>query len=112
MAVTVVQISTESFTQEVLNSQLPVLVDCWAPWCMPCLIVGPTVEELANEYEGKVKFCKVNVDDNPDIAGRYGIMGIPTLLIFKDGELVDQIVGAAPKEQISAKLDNILQKEN
>lgn len=107
MAGRVAQISTKSFAQEVLDSQLPVLVDCWASWCMPCLTIGPIVEELSNQYEGKVKFCKVNVDDNPDIAGRYGIMGIPTLLIFKNGELIDQIVGVAPKQQISAKLDNI-----
>jgi thioredoxin 1 len=108
MAGRVVQTTTESFAQEVLNAQLPVLVDCWAPWCTPCLIVGPTVEKLANEYENKIKFCKVNVDNNPNIAGRYGIMGIPTLLIFKNGKLVDQIVGVTPKEQISTKLDNVL----
>lgn len=108
MAEIVVQISTENFSQEVLDSQLPVLVDCWAPWCMPCLTIGPIIEELANQYESKVKFCKVNVDDNPDIAGHYGIMGIPTLLIFKNGELIDQIVGVAPKQQIRTTLDNIL----
>lgn len=106
----VIQLSVDSFDQEVLNSQLPVLVDCWAPWCMPCNIVGPIVEELASEYESKVKFCKLNVGDGPAIAGRYGITGIPTLLIFKNGKVVDQIVGAAPKEQIGARLDNILNK--
>jgi len=104
----VIELNADSFKKEVIDCELPVLVDCWAPWCQPCLIVAPIVEELADEYQGKVKFCKLNVDENSDIAARYGIMSIPTLLIFKEGKVVDQIIGAVPKEMISEKLDNIL----
>ncbi|OIO34672.1 MAG: thioredoxin [Candidatus Omnitrophica bacterium CG1_02_41_171] len=104
----VIELNADSFKKEVIDCELPVLVDCWAPWCQPCLIVAPIVEELAKEYQGKVKFCKLNVDENSDIAARYGIMSIPTLLIFKEGKVVDQIIGAVPKEMISEKLDNIL----
>ena len=104
----VIELNADSFEREVIDCELPVLVDCWAPWCQPCLIVAPIVEELADEYQGKVKFCKLNVDENSDIAARYGIMSIPTLLIFKEGKVVDQIIGAVPKEMISEKLDNIL----
>ena len=104
----VIELNADSFKKEVIDCELPVLVDCWAPWCQPCLIVAPIVEEVAKEYQGKVKFCKLNVDENSDIAARYGIMSIPTLLIFKEGKVVDQIIGAVPKEMISEKLDNIL----
>jgi len=104
----VIELNADSFEREVIDCELPVLVDCWAPWCQPCLIVAPIVEEVAKEYQGKVKFCKLNVDENSDIAARYGIMSIPTLLIFKEGKVVDQIIGAVPKEMISEKLDNIL----
>ncbi len=82
-------------------------VDFWAPWCQPCLIVSPIVEEVASEYQGKIKFCKLNVDEAQEITMRYGIMGIPTLLIFKEGKVVDQIIGAVPKEIIKEKLDNL-----
>jgi len=104
----VIELNADTFEREVIDCELPVLVDCWAPWCQPCLIVAPIVEEVAKEYQGKVKFCKLNVDENSDIAARYGIMSIPTLLIFKEGKVVDQIIGAVPKEMISEKLDNIL----
>jgi len=103
----VIELNADSFKKEVIDCELPVLVDCWAPWCQPCLIVAPIVEELADEYQGKVKFCKLNVDENSDIAARYGIMSIPTLLIFKEGKVVDQIIGAVPKEMIKEKLDKI-----
>jgi len=103
----VIELNADSFEREVIDCELPVLVDCWAPWCQPCLIVAPIVEEVAKEYQGKVKFCKLNVDENSDIAARYGIMSIPTLLIFKEGKVVDQIIGAVPKEMISEKLDKI-----
>ncbi len=104
----VIELNADGFEEEVINSELPVLVDCWAPWCQPCLMVAPIVEEVAEEYKGRVKFCKLNVDECRDIATRYGIMSIPTLLIFKEGKVVDQIIGAVPKEIISEKLDNIL----
>ena len=104
----VIELNADGFEKEVINSELPVLVDCWAPWCQPCLMVAPIVEEVAEEYQGKVKFCKLNVDECRDIATRYGIMSIPTLLIFKGEKVVDQIIGAVPKEIISKKLDNVL----
>lgn len=105
-----IQVSDVTFDNEVINSDLPALVDCWAPWCMPCNIVGPIVEEVAKDYKGKVKVCKLNVDESPTIAAKYGIRGIPTLLIFKNGKVVDQIVGVVPKEEIGSKLDNIIEK--
>ena len=94
----------DSFEDDVLNADQPVLVDFWAEWCGPCRMVGPVVDELAGEYEGKAKIGKVNVDEN-QIATEYGIRSIPSLLIFKDGEVVDQIVGAVPKAQLKKQLD-------
>ena len=102
------EVTDDSFTNEVLNSELPVLVDFWAEWCGPCKMVSPIVEELANEYNGKVKVAKLDVDSNPQTATNYGIRGIPTLLMFKDGSAVDQIVGAVPKTQIAERLDKII----
>lgn len=95
----------DSFEDEVLNSDKPVLVDFWAEWCGPCKMVGPVVEELAGEYEGKAKIGKVDVDNNPETSTKYGIRSIPSLLIFKNGEVVDQIVGAVPKSQLKKQLD-------
>lgn len=95
----------DSFEEDVLNSDKPVLVDFWAEWCGPCRMVGPVVEELAGEYEGKAKIGKVNVDENSEISTKYGIRSIPSLLIFKNGEVVDQIVGAVPKNQLKKQLD-------
>lgn len=95
----------DSFEEEVLKSDKPVLVDFWAEWCGPCRMVGPVVEELAGEYEGKAKVGKVDVDNNPEISTKYGIRSIPSLLIFKNGEVVDQIVGAVPKSQLKKQLE-------
>ena len=95
-----VHLTSNNFKEEVINSSLPVLVDFWASWCMPCLMIAPYIEELAREYEGKIKVCKLNVDEAPDIATQFGIMSIPTLMIFKDGKVVDKTVGALPKGEL------------
>jgi len=102
-----VEVNRNNFQQEVLESSIPVLVDLWAPWCMPCRMISPIVEELGSENQGKLKVCKLNTDENQNIAARYGIQGIPTLLFFKDGQEVDRIVGVTPKPIIQQKLDAI-----
>jgi len=94
------QVSDESFDREVLKADLPVLIDFWAPWCGPCKAIAPVVEELAKEYAGKLKVVKMNVDDNPQTPSKYGVRGIPNLILFKGGEVRDQIVGAVPKAQL------------
>jgi len=103
-----VELNENNFQQEVLESSIPVLIDLWAPWCMPCRMISPIVEELGNDNQGKLKVCKLNTDENQNIAARYGIQGIPTLLFFKDGQEVDRIVGVTPKPIIQQKLDTIL----
>lgn len=108
MSVDVQSVNRDTWDKEVLKSPNVVMVDFWASWCSPCKIVAPTVAELAKEYEGKVKFVKVNTDENQDLATRYKIRGIPTLMFFKNGEMVDQIIGAVPKTNLKAKLDTLL----
>lgn len=103
-----VKVTSQTWEQEVLKSPGTVMVDFWAAWCGPCQMIAPTIDELAVEYAGKLKVGKLNTDENPEIAGKYQIMGIPTLLFFKDGKLVDKIVGAASKKQFKQKIDSIL----
>jgi thioredoxin 1 len=94
-------VTDDSFQEEVIKSSLPVLVDFWAPWCGPCRMVAPIVEEIAQEFNGKLKVLKLNTDENPNIASEYSIRSIPTLMVFKNGEKVDTVVGAVPKITLS-----------
>ena len=98
-------VNDADFESQILQSDVPALVDFWAAWCGPCRTVGPVVEELASEYAGKVKVAKLNVDDNKQTPAKYGVRGIPTLMLFKGGQVVDQIVGAVPKSRIKELLD-------
>lgn len=109
MAEGIVELTTAAWDKEVLQANGLVMVDFWAVWCGPCRMIAPTVEELSKEYAGKIKVGKLNTDENPDIASKYKIMGIPTIMFFKDGQKVDQIVGAVPKPQLKAKIDALLQ---
>ena len=102
------EVTDSTFEQEVLRSSQPVLVDFWAVWCGPCRAVAPIVEELAGDYEGKLKVMKLDVDDNPQTAVAYGVQSIPTLLVFKDGKPAERIVGAVPKKVIVDKLQSVM----
>ncbi len=104
----VVHVSDANFEQEVLKSPQPVLIDFWAPWCGPCKAIAPVIDELAGEYAGRLKVVKINVDDNPEVPARYGVRGIPNLLIIKGGEVKQQIVGAVPKGQLVRAVDSAL----
>ena len=108
MAENILEFTDAEFDSDVLSSETPVLVDFWAEWCGPCRIIGPIVEEIANEYSGRIKVGKMNVDNNPEVPPKYGIRRIPSLLVFKDGAVSDQIVGAVPKNNITSVLDRIL----
>ncbi|MCE5313135.1 MAG: thioredoxin [Nitrospiraceae bacterium] len=108
MAEGVLDVTTATWDSEVLGSNVPVMVDFWAVWCGPCRMIAPTVEELAKEYAGKIKVCKLNTDENPEIASKYKIMGIPTIMFFNQGQKVDQVVGAVPKPQLKSKMDSLL----
>jgi thioredoxin 1 len=102
------EINEKNFEDEVLKSDLPVLVDFWAPWCGPCQMLTPILEDVANDYEGKIKVVKVNIQENENLASQYGIMAIPNLKIFKDGQVVDEIIGLQPKEAIGEKIEAVL----
>lgn len=108
MAEAIVTATTDSWEKEVLKEKGLVLVDFWAVWCGPCRMVAPTVEELAKEFTGTLKVVKLNTDENPDIASKYKIQGIPTLMFFKGGQKVDQIVGAVPKSQLKDKINSLI----
>ena len=103
-----VAVTDETFRTEVIGSDIPVLVDFWAPWCQPCLLLAPVLEELATTYAGRVKIAKVDTDTNPQLTAVYGIVSIPTLTLFRDGELVRSIVGGRPKREIVDQLEQLL----
>jgi len=104
----IIHVTDETFQQEVLNSPVPVIVDFWATWCAPCRIIAPIVEEIAKEYDGKLKVCKLDVDSNPNTAITYGVRSIPTLLYFKDGKVVGMTIGAVGKNKIIEQISKIL----
>jgi thioredoxin 1 len=108
MADTIAHVSDDEFDNEVLKSPLPVLIDFWAPWCGPCKAIAPIVDQLAGEYAGKLKIVKMNVDDNPRTPARYGVRGIPNLILFKDGQVQQQIVGAVPKAHLVKAISTVV----
>ncbi|MBI4710685.1 MAG: thioredoxin [Nitrospirae bacterium] len=108
MSENITNVNAESWDKEVVQTPGVVMVDFWATWCGPCKTIAPTIEELAKEYTGKAKFVKVNTDENPDLASRYKITGIPTLIFFKDGQPKEHVVGAVPKAHLKTKLDSLL----
>jgi thioredoxin 1 len=106
----VIEVTDQTFEKEVLEADLPTEVDFWAPWCGPCVRVSPIYDKLSEEYEGKFKFCKINVDENPQMAAKYQIMSIPMQMFFVDGQKVDEILGAVPERVIRSKVENILRR--
>ncbi len=108
MSEDVINVADSNFDEVVLKSETPALVDFWASWCAPCRAIAPIVEEMATQYKGRVRVTKMNVDENPSTPGRYGVRGIPTLILFKDGKVVDQLVGAVPKNQIKELVEKAL----
>jgi len=104
----VIDVSDQTFESEVIKSNQPVLLDLWAPWCGPCRMVAPVVDKLAEKYNDKMKFCRLNVDENPQTAARYRIMSIPTLMFFKNGQVADTVIGAVPERTLQPKIDALL----
>ncbi len=107
----IISLNEQSWKDEVINSELPVVVDFWAEWCAPCHMMAPVLEGISKEYEGKIKVGKLNVDENSAVAGEYRIMGIPTLLFFRGGKVVDKVVGVVPKKALQDKIETILKEE-
>ena len=108
MAGKTIEVQDQNFDQEVLKSETPVLVDFWAPWCGPCLAVAPTLEDIAGEYEGKLKIAKLNVDENANSPVTYGVRGIPCMILFKEGKVVETLVGNQPKDSITKAIDGVI----
>lgn len=104
----VIHVSDSEFDSKILQNDLPCLLDFWAPWCGPCKAIGPVIDELANEFDGKIQMAKMNVDDNPATPGKYGIRAIPTLILFKGGDIVDQITGAVGKAQLTQLINKVI----
>jgi len=104
----VIDVTDQTFEEEVIKSDLPVLLDLWAPWCRPCLMVAPVVEKLAEKYNDRFKFCRLNIDENPQTAAKYQIMSIPTLLFFKGGKVADTVIGAVPEQALQPKIEGLL----
>ena len=107
----IISLNEQSWKDEVTSSELPVIVDFWAEWCAPCHMMAPVLEEISKEYEGKIKVGKLNVDENSTVAGEYRIMGIPTLLFFRSGKVIDKVVGVVPKKALKDKIETILKEE-
>ena len=103
-----IEFTDDNFEAEVIQSDKPVLVDFWAPWCGPCKMIAPIVEEISNEYDGQIKVGKVNTDENQQVPAKYGIMSIPTIMIFNNGEVVERVIGSQPKETLTVKIDAVL----
>jgi len=110
MTARVIEINDGNFEDEVLRSSSPVVVDFWAPWCGPCRMIAPITEKLAKEYQGRLKFCKLNVDENPQMASKYQVLSIPQILFFKDGQVVDESTGAVPESVLRSKAESALQQ--
>jgi len=108
MSDNLIHVNDENFKSEVLDSDVPTMVDFWAPWCAPCNIIAPVVEELAEEYKGKIKVAKMNVDESPATPGQYGIRGIPTVILFKGGDVADMVVGVVPKAHLKSMIDKVV----